>query len=92
MTFTRIASRLVSTRVVGFKCKQYIGMLTLLAGTTLGNSDANFNPRGGGGVDRGEGGCNYWQQKNTIFASDEASRALFSATHGSVQTVLPLGQ
>ena len=90
MTFTRIASRLVSTRVVGFKCKQYIGMLTLLAGTTLGNSDANFNPRGGGGVDRGE----ILQQKITIFASGgfEASTALFSAAHGFVQTVPPLGQ
>ena len=32
----------------GFKCKQYIGMLTLLASTTLGNSDANINPRVGG--------------------------------------------
>ena len=88
MTFTRIASRLVSTRVVGFKCKQYIGMLTLLAGTTLGNSDANFNAREG--VEWiGEKGV---ATKITSFASKGASRALFSATHGFVQTVSPLGQ
>ena len=92
MTFTRIASRLVSTRVVGFKCKQYIGMLTLLAGTTLGNSDANFNPRGGGGVDRGNGVATICNKKLQFLASKEASAALFSATHGFVQTVLPLGQ
>ena len=91
MTFTRIASRLVSTRVVGFKCKQYIGMLTLLAGTTLGNSDANSI--------QGEGGRVEWmeeilQQKITIFASGrfEASTALFSAAHEFVQTVPPLAQ
>ena len=37
-------------------------------------------------MDRGEWGCNYLQQKITSFASS----ALFSATHGFVQTVPPL--
>ena len=72
MTFTRIASRLVSIRVEGFKCKQYIGMLTLLGGATLGNSDANFNQRGEREVERiGEGGRNFLQQKITIFAQSK---------------------
>ena len=72
MTFTRIASRLVSIRVEGFKCKQYIGMLTLLGGATLGNSDANFNRRGEEGVERiGEEGRNFLKQKKHNFSQSK---------------------